>query len=251
MSGETFQDGLTFLARSPGLPKLFVVANDDEYPPTVEAMEWLYVKSSGVGKRFLRYPGREAPWRGLEAPPWVPATGSHGVDLFRRHPDLGDAIVRWSVTTLLRTPGHAPRGQADAAVLPSADVLKQLDAGDVETVARRLTEVRRRDPNAQLFPEITANILGYDRLRAGDPRSAVAILKLVSIAYPRSADAADSLTDAYLAAGETRLARQSAEKALTLLGPGTPRGSMWQETEERRAYIRQNVEKNLKTLSAP
>lgn len=249
LSGETFQDGLRFLARSPGLPELFVVANADEYPPTVEAMEWLYASASSPGKRFLRYPGREAPWRGLEMAPWVSATGNHGTDLLRSRPGLADAIVRWCVTTLVRTPGHAP-AKPHPTVLPAAAVLKQLDAGGAEEVARRLAKARRRDPKAQLFPEITASIIGYDYLRAGNPKSAVAILKLVTIAYPRSADAFDSLTDAYLAAGETELARQSAEKALTLLGPDMPKGSMWQETAERRALIRANIEQNLRRLGA-
>jgi dienelactone hydrolase len=250
ISGETFQDGLKFLAQSPDLPELFVVANDDEYPPTVEVMEWLYVKSASREKQFLRYPGQEAPWRGFEAPPWVPATGRHGADLLRTHPELIGAIVRSGVTTLIRTPGHAPAGQPDAVVLPSAAILKQLDAGGATDVSRRLAEARRRDPTAQLFPEIIANIIGNDYLRAGDSKLAIEILKLVTIAYPRSADAFDSLSDAYLAAGEMALARQAAEKALTLLGPDTPKGSMWQETDERRAVIRQNSEQNLNRLRA-
>ena len=39
LSGETLQDGLQFLQQASQLPGLFVVADDDEYPPTVEAME--------------------------------------------------------------------------------------------------------------------------------------------------------------------------------------------------------------------
>jgi len=35
LSGETLRDGLQFLRQSPQLPELFVVADDDEYPPTV------------------------------------------------------------------------------------------------------------------------------------------------------------------------------------------------------------------------
>jgi dienelactone hydrolase len=250
ISGETFQEGLKFLAQSPDLPQLYIVAGDDEYPPTVEAMEWLYIKSSSLGKQFLRYPGPEAPWRGFEGPPWLPATGRHGTDLFPTHPELLGAIVRWCETTLIRTPGHAPTGKAEVAVLPSQAVLKQLDTGGAAEVGRRLAEVRRRDPKAQPFPEIIANIIGEDDLRAGDAKSAIEVLKLVTVAYPRSADAFDSLGDAYLAAGEIALARQSAETALTLLGPDTPKGSMWQETEERRTVIRQNSEQNLKKLQA-
>src|SRR5580704_11138873 len=46
LSGETLQDGLQFLQETSQLPGLFVVADDDEYPPTVEAMELLYINSS-------------------------------------------------------------------------------------------------------------------------------------------------------------------------------------------------------------
>ncbi len=251
LSGETFQDGLQFLADSPGLPELFVVANDDEYPPTVEAMEWLYAKASSPGKRFLRYPGHEAPWLGLEQAPWVRATGSHGTDLFGRHPQLQETIADWCVTTLVRTPGRAPPRRPHPPVLPSAAVLKLLDAGQTQAVAKLLAQTRWHDPRMQLFPEINANIIGYDKLRAGDPKAAVSILELVALAYPRSADAFDSLTDAYLAAGDRAAARTSATKALALLdGPDTPKGSMWQETPERRALIRRNIKHNLDVLGA-
>ena len=55
LSGETLQDGLQFLRHASQLPGLFVVADDDEYPPTVEAMEWLYITSSSPGKKFVHY----------------------------------------------------------------------------------------------------------------------------------------------------------------------------------------------------
>jgi len=41
LSGETFRDGLEFLRQASGLPELFVVSDDDEYPPTRQAMELL------------------------------------------------------------------------------------------------------------------------------------------------------------------------------------------------------------------
>src|ERR1044072_869931 len=46
LSGETLRDGIQFLRQASQLPELFVVADDDEYPPTVEAMELLYVNAS-------------------------------------------------------------------------------------------------------------------------------------------------------------------------------------------------------------
>src|SRR5262249_23596150 len=44
--GETFRDGLQFLRQASQLPELFVVSDNDEYPPTRQAMELLYVMAS-------------------------------------------------------------------------------------------------------------------------------------------------------------------------------------------------------------
>lgn len=53
LSGETFRDGLQFLRDASQLPGLFVVADDDEYPPTVEAMEsWALTKCVPVTSRL-------------------------------------------------------------------------------------------------------------------------------------------------------------------------------------------------------
>src|SRR5437868_8042196 len=111
LSGETLQDGLQFLRQASQLPGLFVVADDDEYPPTVEAMEWLYITSSSPGKKFVHYSAaQDAPWIWYETSDAskVPAKGGHGTDMFKPHPELPGIIVDWFVTTLIKTPGHAP-----------------------------------------------------------------------------------------------------------------------------------------------
>src|SRR6516165_7760427 len=62
MSGETLLPQLRFLRQASQLPGLFVVSDDDEYPPTVEAMEWLYDCSSSPQKQLIHYVGSKAPW---------------------------------------------------------------------------------------------------------------------------------------------------------------------------------------------
>ena len=57
LSGETLQDNLQFLHQASQLPELFVVADDDEYPPTVEAMELLYVTASQRESEIHPLPG--------------------------------------------------------------------------------------------------------------------------------------------------------------------------------------------------
>src|SRR5205085_11055698 len=129
------------------------------------------------------------------------------------HPELPVIIVDWFVTTLVKTPGHAP-----ADTVASADILNQVRMpGGVAAARQQLLEARKKDPQAQLWPEITMGIIGADYMRAGDPKTAVEIMELDVLAYPDSADANGNLADAYLRVGEKELARQYAEKALALL----------------------------------
>ena len=245
LSGETFLPGQQFLRQASQLPGLFVVSDDDEGPPTEEVMEWIYGISSNPGKRFVHYPGKKAPWNGFEDTQ-VPAVGTHGTDLFKSHPELPGIIVDWFVTTLITTPGHAP-----AQPLASASILEQLELpGGVDRVTQQLEDLRRRDPKAQLFPEVLVTILGYDHLAVGEKKLAVEIMKLVVTAYPDSADAYDSLSDAYLADGQKDLARQTAEKALALLDSHTAPASSWSDTEARRKLIRDSAQQNLKQVGA-
>jgi tetratricopeptide (TPR) repeat protein len=240
-------DGLQFLRQASQLPELFVVADNDEYPPTVEAMELLYITASNPGKKFVHYSAaQEAPWLWYEPVDIgrVPATGSHGTDMFKVHPELPGIIVDWFVTTLIKTPGHAP-----ADTVASALILNQIRMpGGVAQVTQQLTEARRRDPKAQLFPEITVSIIGQDHMRAGEPKLAVEVLKLNLLAYPESADANETLAEAYLADGQKDLARQHAKKALAILDSHTVPASSWTDTEPYRGEIRRGAQQILKKL---
>jgi pimeloyl-ACP methyl ester carboxylesterase len=120
MSGETFRPGIEFLHQAAQLPELFVVADTDEYPPTLEAMLWLYARASSPMRTLIHYSAaQEAPWLWYETsdPARVADTGSHGTDLFKTHPDLPGIIVQWFVTTLIKTPGRAPVDPLAAAAI--------------------------------------------------------------------------------------------------------------------------------------
>ena len=181
LSGET--ESLDFLRQASQLPELFVVDDNDEYPPIAEAMELLYITASNPSRKFVHYSAsHDAPWIWYE--PFdigkVPAKGGHGTDMFKVHPELPSIIVDWFVTTLIKTPGHAP-----ADTVASASVINQIQMpGGVAQVTQQLIEARRKDPDAQLFPEITVSTIGQDRMRASEPKSAVEVLKLVLLAYP-------------------------------------------------------------------
>src|SRR5438876_1768372 len=246
VSGETLLPQLRFLRQASQLPGLFVVSDDDEYPPTVEAMEWLYDCSASPHKQFIHYIGSKAPWLWYETSDAskVPATGSHGTDLFKRHPELPATIVDWFVTTLIRTPGHAP-----ADTVASAAILNQIEMpGGVARVTQQLIEARQKDPKVRLWPEVNVDIIGEDHMREGDAKTAIEIFKLNLLAYPDSADAHYNLADAYLADGQKELARQYAEKALALLDSHAAPLSSWSDTKQRRGEIRRSAERTLQKL---
>jgi tetratricopeptide (TPR) repeat protein len=180
--------------------------------------------------------------------------------MFKPHPELPGIIVDWLLTTLIKTPGRAP-----ANALASAAVLNQLWTPEgVARVTRQLMEARRRDPQAQLFPEINADIIGEDHVREGESErkagrlrkaklqidTAIEIFKLNLLAYPDSADAHYNLADAYLKNGQKDLARQYAEKALAMIDSHKAPLSSWSDTEERRAEIRSGAQDTLKELNA-
>jgi len=73
---------------------------------------------------------------------------------------------------------------------------------------------------------------------------------LVLLAYPESADANETLAEAYLADGQKDLARQLAEKALAILDSRTVPASSWTDTEQYRGEIRSGAQDVLKKLSA-
>ncbi|PYV46566.1 MAG: hypothetical protein DMG94_09365 [Acidobacteria bacterium] len=246
LSGETARPGLEFLHQASELPELFVTDDNDEYPPTQEAMQLLYASASSPGKRLIHYVAeQEAPWLWYE--PFdigkVPARGAHGTDMFQTHPELPGIIVHWFETTLLRTPGHAP---ADAVA--AAPLLAEVEFNDgISRAEQQLIDARKKDPRAQLWPEISMSIVAQNYQRAGDLKNAIAVFTLNLLAYPDSADADESIAEAYLADGQKELAREYAEKTLRLLAtPGI--ASSWTNTNEYRGEIRKGAQKVLDKL---
>ena len=254
LSGETLggtsaRDGYQFLRQAWQLPELFVFSDDDEYPPTQDAMKLLYVTAASPSKKLVHYSAAEdAPWLWYETSDIskVPAKGGHGTDMFKVHPELPGIIVHWFVTTLIKTPGHA---RADA--LAAAPILNQLQTpGAVSQVTQQLVEARIKDPQAQLWPEAAVDIIGEDYQRVGDVKSAIEIFKLNVLAYPDSADANSNLAGAFLADDQKEVARQYAEKVLALLDSHAAPASSWSETEHRRGEIRRDAQEVLKKLSS-
>jgi tetratricopeptide (TPR) repeat protein len=155
--------------------------------------------------------------------------------------------VHWLVTTLIKTPGRAP-----AETVASADVLNQLEFGGsagIAQVKEQLLEARKKDPQAQLFPEVTADKIGEDYQRVGDVKTALEVYDVVELAYPDSADLQTDIADACLMNGQQDAAREHAQKALDLLDSHTAPASSWSDTEQRRGEIRLSAQEILKKLA--
>jgi pimeloyl-ACP methyl ester carboxylesterase len=250
LSGETYPSGLEFLHQSSQLPGLFVTDDNDEYPPTQEAMQLLYAAASSPSKKLIHYvAAEEAPWLWYE--PFdigkVSAKGAHGTDMFQTHPELPGIIVHWFENTLLKTPGHAPADPVAAGPL-LADVQFNNGAARAE---QQLIEARRKDPQVQLWPEISMSIIAQDFQRVRDFTNAIVVFKLNLLAYPDSADANESLAEAYLANGDKELAKQLAEKSLNLLNTAGIAASSWTNTEEYRGEIRKGAQNVLEKSKLP
>jgi len=228
LSGNATLEGRNFIRQSTSPPLLGAAAEDDEFHPSVDATEWIYDISPNPGKKFIHY-----------------ATGGHGAEMFAVHPELRQAIVDWYVTTLIKTPGHAPAGAAkDAFQVPaSVKMLSLIDSpGGAARASEQLKGARTQDPKAVSFSEDLVNLMGYEYLRAGDAKRALEILNLNAEAFPDSPNAHDSLGDAYLANGQKDLARESAKRTLELL-PGDTK-----DPEARRNAIRDSAQQKLKQL---
>jgi len=72
-----------------------------------------------------------------------------------------------------------------------------------------------------LLPEYIVNLIGYEHLGLQDTGTALEIMKLNANSYPESANAQDSLADAYLAAGDVASALTAAKRTLELLDADT------------------------------
>jgi dienelactone hydrolase len=222
LAGPTDLNSRNYLRNTAKTPVLFSVADDDEFPPSVQDIEWLYSITSNPGKKFLHY-----------------ATGKHGAEMFPTHPELMDAIVDWYVTTLIKTPGQAPMVK-DPPVIPQE--VRNLDLIDDSVGVAKLGAIvaaaRQSGSKAEPFPEAIVNFTGYEHMQAGDTKLAIEIFKLNVAAFPESPNTYDSLSDAYIATKQNDLAIENVKKALALLPADTKDNKAFRdqltETDEKK-----------------
>jgi dienelactone hydrolase len=222
LAGATNADGEQFLAQSPWMPIFASASNDDGN--AVETMRWTVGFSGGSANQFKEY-----------------ATGGHGTEMFAVHKDLEPAIVNWFDQHLVKSPVTAAASAA-AKPGPSARQAQTLrePGGGAKVLAEWQASTKAGKP-IPLAPEAAVNAIGYEFLQGNRVADATSLFALNVAAHPDSANTYDSLSDAYLAAGNKAKALEFAKKALEVLPRDTtaPDGFKQQIKDSAEAKIKQ------------
>jgi pimeloyl-ACP methyl ester carboxylesterase len=224
LSGGTDRAGRRYLRQS----KVAILASGaDDDGGIVEIMQWLVAPAPNPANRFIRY-----------------TAGGHGAEMFRPHADLITNIVDWYRVTLAasKTGVTTAASKSIAGTRPTASpFLEAIDEPDNLARAKKLfSDAQAQGKLPAGYDEAIVNQLAYERLADNDFNGAVELAKMNVTAFPKSANAYDSLGDAYLAAGNTDAARENAQKALELLSADTTMAA------DRKKAIRESAEAKLK-----
>ena len=231
LAGPTDRQGRLFVQSSTNLPIFTSAADDDPFGPQPLLMQWLFSISQNPSSRFARY-----------------SSGGHAAEMFAVQKDLPGIIATWFLATLTNKPGLVPRTNGSRLAPQVLSTLALIDrTGGVlaDQVGKTLAADRQPGDQTPPFPEVIVNQLGYEHIQLGDLKGAVEIMKLNVAAYPNSPNTYDSLSDAYLAAGQKDLALQNAKKAIELLPNDTV------ENEQRRNDIRDSAQQKINQLTQP
>jgi len=228
LAGSTDPEGINFLLDHRGIPLFTAAAADDQYMNTAsQLMKWFSDLTGNPRNQFVGFPN-----------------GRHGTEIFGPHPELVHKIVAFYLDTLVTSPVPTSSQSSTRGTPEQRFWLLASKPGGAGEAAAMFHEARQRDPNAYLFPESLVNLLGYTRLQAGEKDESIQLFQLNTEAYPASANAQDSLSDGYLAAGHKDLALAAEEKCLALLpaDPSDPRfkAELRQHAEEKVADLRSN-----------
>ena len=167
----------------------------------------------------------------------------HGVDMFAVEKELQPRVLAWFERHVRDAPATRPTVTGDAGPTIVEQFWTTLNQPGGVTRARQLyDEAKARDKDVVLFPESETNLLGYQLMQNGDPKDAVTVLQMNLEAYPRSSNAADSLSDAWLAAGDKEQALTYARKAIAMLDEDP------NATPQFRQLVRESAEGKIKQL---
>lgn len=203
LAGNANRAGEDYLAANSWMPLLAAGARDDGAAD--ETMAWLLGFSGNPDNVLKRYD-----------------SGGHGTELFATHAELEPAIVDWFVRYLVRE----PRARAEAAAAPpqrpSLALWQEMrEPGGAARLQERVATAKRDGRSLPMPPEGPVNVLGYELSQAGRHDDAIAVFRLNTELHADSANAWDSLSDGYLAAGRREEALTAVRRLLELL-PADP-----------------------------
>lgn len=168
--------------------------------------------------------GNSPEW--IEKYGWTRETGAQGYqvvcnvvrDFFdetlKKDPRAGKRLL----ADAMRASGPVVRSEPALEAPPSAMEIARIMQQHGFTAATAIIDrLRRAAPDETVVKESALNSFGYSLMGESRFTDAVNVLKLAAYLYQKSANAEDSLGDAYLAAGQRDEARHAYEKALALV----------------------------------
>src|SRR4030095_3257323 len=121
----------------------------------------------------------------------------------------------------------APR-LSDGVMVP----YEQLMAGKLAQAAEGYNKIKAERPNNVVVSESSLNDVGYSLLQQNKVAEALTVFKVNVALYPQSANAYDSLAEAYMASGEKPLAIANYKKSLELNPQNTNAVGMLKKLEK-------------------
>jgi dienelactone hydrolase len=226
LSGGLTANGREFIRDSAWLPIFGAASQGDG--GAVESLRWAMGWSRNPTNTFVEY-----------------QAAGHGTDMFAVEKELQPRVLTWFETHLRDAP--ATRTAATTAGTPT--IVEQFwttlnQPGGVERARQLYDEAKGRDTSVVLFPEAETNLLGYALLQDGKAKDALTVFQMNVEAYPRSANACDSLSDGFLALENKEEALKYARKTIALLDTDP------NVTPELKQLLREGAEKKIKDLTA-
>ncbi len=223
LSGGVNPAARLHLRDSPGLPIFGAASYGDG--GAVDQMRWLLGWSRNPDNKFVEY-----------------KAAGHGTDMFAVEKNLEPMVLDWFDAHLRNAP-EKPTAVVASKPSPTEEFWNTLSApGGVAKARQMYDDAKRAGKKTVLFPENETNLLGYQLLQEGNAKDAVEVFKLNVEAYPASANTYDSLSDAYLALGNTAEALRYAEQAIAMLAKDA------EASDNLKTLVRESAEKKIKAL---
>ena len=225
LSGDVTPAARAHVQKSATLP-IFAAASADD-GDAVNTMKWILGWSRDPRNTFLQF-----------------KAAGHGTDMFAVEKGLEPQLLDWFDVTLVhaQTAETVPLERDKPTALE--DFWSALTQPGGAAKARAIYDENSKKETGRfvLFPETELNAYGYQMMQEGRGKDAIIAFQMNVDEFPQSANACDSLSDAYLADGNKVEALKYAERALALLPNDT------RLPEEVKKLVRESAQKKVEQL---